>query len=91
MANIAFEVRVEYTNASNKSNASYVVLATDQSDALRVLIDADVMGSDVSTFHINYAAVESVVYRGPDGGTISRVPGRPNRAQGKFDGPHVRG
>lgn len=91
MANLAFEVRVEYTNASNKANASYIVLASDQSDALRVLIDADVMGADVSTFHINYAAVESVVFRGPDGGTMHRVPGRPNRTHGKFDGPNVRG
>lgn len=77
MPNFAYEVRVDYTNASRKAPASFVAVAEDEAEALRVLIDADVIGSDMSTCKINLAPYTSVVYRAQDGtGNLNRIPGK---------------
>ena len=93
MANFAYEVHVKYTNVSNKGDAKFVVLAEDEADALRSLIDADVIGSDMAHCQINLAPYTSVVYREPNsGGVFNRVPGKPEFRQNKrFDGSNVRG
>lgn len=84
MPNFAYEVQVRYTNASNKSQSSFVVLAEDEADALRILIDADVIGSDMSTCQINLAPYTSVVYVDQgENGTTHRVPGRPSGLSNK--------
>lgn len=56
-----YTVLVKYTNASNKDDAKFAVVADDPGEAVRYLMDADVVGRDMSTMNLSETNMVLVV------------------------------